>query len=123
MIATSKLRKAMRDIAAKKGQFALFGVFMRADGPGKWDLVVSAPWLETGKLKALSEFTVLLSESIGEKSLQDLARIVTLKAGDPSVKAVMSAFSVEDGELRVQRSTLFGLEIEDGIIFRAKRAA
>lgn len=123
MIATSKLRKAMRDIAAKKGQFALFGVFMRADGPRKWDLVVSAPWLETGKLKALSEFTVLLSESIGEKSLQDLARIVTLKAGDPSVKAVMSAFSVEDGELRVQRSTLFGLEIEDGIIFRAKRAA
>jgi len=113
----------MWDIAAKKGQFALFGVFMRADGPGKWDLVVSPPWLETGKLKALSEFTVLLSESIGEKSLQELARIVTLKAGDPSVKAVMSAFSVEDGELRVQRSTLFGLGIEDGIILRAKRAA
>ena len=123
MIATRKLKKAMREIAAKKGQFALFGVFMRADGPGKWDLVVSAPWLETGTLKVRSEFTALLSESIGEKSLVELARIVTLKAGDPSVKAVMSAFSVEDGELRVQRSTLFGLEIEDGIIFRAKRAA
>jgi hypothetical protein len=123
MIATSKLRKAMRDITAKKGEFALFGLFMRANGPGKWDLVVSAPWLETGTLKVRSEFTALLSESIGEKSLQELARIVTLKTGDPSLKAFISTFSVEDGELRVPPSNLFGLEIEDAIILRAKRAA
>ena len=111
----------MREIAAKKGQFTLFGLFMRADAPGKWDLVVSAPWLEQGKLKAVSEFTALLSESIGEKSLRELSRVVTLKAGDPALKAVVSAFSVDDGEVRVQRSNLFGLEIEDGIILRAKR--
>ena len=43
MIATSRLRKAMRDIAAEKGEFTLFGLFMRTDAPGTWDLVVSAP--------------------------------------------------------------------------------
>ena len=123
MIETQRLKKAMREIASKKGQFTLFGLFMRADAPGRWDLVVSAPWLEQGKLKALSEFTELLSESIGEKSLSELSRIVTLKPGDPGMKAVMAAFSVEDGELRVQHSNLFGLEIEDAIILRAKQAA
>ena len=123
MILTSKLRKAMRSISAEKGEFTLFGLFMRADTPGTWDLVVSAPWLEQGKLKALSEFTRLLSESVGEKSVRQLSRIVTLNQGDRGLNAVVSAFSVDDGELRVQRSNLFGLEIEDAIIMRAKRAA
>lgn len=123
MIPTTKLRKAMRDIAAKKGDFNLFGLFMRADAPGTWDLVVSAPWLEQGKLKALGEFTKLLSESIGEESLREFSRIATVSRRDPALDALVSAFSVDDGELRVKRSNLFGLEIEDAIILRAKRAA
>lgn len=123
MTIARKLRKAMREIAAKKGEFTLFGLFMRADAPGTWDLVVSAAWLEEGKLKALEELTELLSESIGEQSLRQLSRIVTLNQSDPALNAVVSAFSVDDGEVRVQHSNLFGLEIEDAIIMRAKRAA
>lgn len=116
----------MREIAAKKGDFTLFGLFMRADAPGTWDLVVSAPWLEHGKLKALGEFTVLLSKEIGEQSLRQFSRIVTLNQHDPALKAVVSAFSVDDvddGELRVKNCNLFGLEIEDAIIIRAQRTA
>lgn len=123
MIPTSKLRKAMREIASQKGKFTLFGVFMRADAPGTWDLVVSAPWLEKGRLKALKEFTRLLSDSIGEQSLRQFSRIVTLNQSDPALKAVVSTFSVDDGEIRVGRSNLFGLEIEDAIILQAKKAA
>ena len=113
----------MREIAVKRGEFTLFGLFMRSDAPGTWDLVVSAPWLEEGKLKALGEFTQILAESIGEQSLRQLSRIVTLNQRDPALTAVVSAFSVDDGEVRVQHSNLFGLEIEDAIIMRAKRAA
>ena len=123
MISTAKLRRAMREIAAKKGDFTLFGLVMRADAPGTWDLVVSAPWLEEGKLKALREFTALLAASIGEESLKQLSRVVTLSDKDPALKAVVVAFSIDDGEIHVQRSNLFGLEIEDAIIMRAKRAA
>jgi hypothetical protein len=123
MISPTKLRKAMREIAVKRGEFTLFGLFMRSDAPGTWDLVVSAPWLEEGKLKALGEFTQILAESIGEQSLRQLSRIVTLNQRDPALTAVVSAFSVDDGEVRVQHSNLFGLEIEDAIIMRAKRAA
>ena len=123
MIATSKLQKAMRDITATKGAFTLFGLFMRADAPGTWDLVVSAPWLEKGKLKALGEFAEMLAKAIGQSSLQQLSRIVTVNENDPALNAVLSAFSVDDGAVRIQRSNLFGLEIEDAIIFRARRPA
>jgi hypothetical protein len=123
MISPGKLRKAMRDIAEEKGEFTLFGIFMRTDAPGTWDLVVAAPWLEQGKLKALTELTQLLSRALGEKSLQQFSRVVTLSQDNPGLHAILSSVAVDDGEVRVQKSSLFGLDIEDGIIFRAKRAA
>jgi hypothetical protein len=119
-----KLRKAMREISAQKGEFTLFGVFMRPDALGAWDLVVSAPWLEEGKLKALGEFTKLLSKSIGEQSLQNFSRIVTVNRDSSALNSILASMSVDDGELRrVKQSQFFGLDIEDAIILRAKRAA
>jgi len=124
MISTKKLRKAMHDIAGKKGEFTLFALFMRADSSGgEWDLVVSAPWLETGNLKALGEFVELLANSMGESNLRDFARVQTVGDDDPTLNLILSKFPVEDGELRVSRPGLFGLEIEDAIILRAKRPA
>lgn len=120
MIPTSTLRKAMHDIAGKKGEFTLFGLFMRSDAPGTWDLVVSAPWLEKGQLKATSEFVELLTDSIGEQALKNFSRIQTVNKENPALKAILAAFAVDDGDVRVKNSNLFGLEIEDAIILRAK---
>jgi hypothetical protein len=121
MIEVRSLRKAMREIAVKKGDFTLFGLFMRSDAPGTWDLVVSAPWLEKGKLKATSEFVALLTDSIGERALRNFSRIQTVSDDNPALRAVLSAFPTDDDEVRVQKANLFGLEIEDAIILRAKR--
>ena len=121
MISVPTLRKAMHEISSQKGDFTLFGLFMRSDAPGTWDLVVSAPWLEDGKLKALSEFVHLLTNSIGEQAFRDLSRVQTVGEESPALKKILSAFSVEDGEVRIRQSNLFGLEIEDAIILRAQR--
>ena len=110
----------MHEIAEKRGDFTLFGLFMRADAPGTWDLVVAAPWLEEGKLKALSDLVHLLTESIGEQAFRDFSRVQTVGEHNPALKKILAAFSVEDGELRVKRSNLFGLEIDDAIILRAQ---
>jgi hypothetical protein len=114
------LRKAMHEIAAKKGDFTLFALFRRADAPGTWDLVVSAPWLEKGQLKATSELVELLSDSIGEPSLREFARIAPVGKDHPAVKFILANLQVDDGELRIQSTDLFGLEIDEAIIFRAK---
>lgn len=121
MLPTSVLRKAMHEIAAKKGDFTLFTLFLRADAPGTWDLVVSAPWLESGKLKATSELVELLSESIGTESLQQFSRVATVDRDNSAVKFILANLPVDDGELRVRSTDLFGLQIEEAVIFRAKR--
>ena len=122
VITNARLRKAMRDIASTKGDFTLFAQIRRSDAPGTWDLVVSAPWLESGKLKATSELVELLSESLGETSLQEFSRIATVGGDDPIARFMLDNLPVNDGELRMQSTDLFGLQIDEAVVFRAKRA-
>ena len=122
MIATSKLRKAMHEIAAKKGDFTLFALVMRADAPGTWDLVVSASWLETGRLKATREFVKLLAQSIGKESLKQFSRVATVDSADPVARFILENLPVDDDrELRVRSTDLLALQIDEAIIFRAKK--
>jgi hypothetical protein len=125
MINTNVLRKAMDKIVDKKAEFALFALLMRADAPGTGDLVVSAPWLESGKLKATGEFVRLLAQFIGEESLQQFSRVVALDSDDAPVKFILENLPVEEGEgeLRVQSTDLLGLQIQEAITFRAKKAS
>jgi hypothetical protein len=113
-------RKALRDIAAKKGDFTLFALLKRANGIGRWDLVVSAPWLD-GRLETTRKLVDLVVKSIGRKSLLELGGVETVFAHDPTVKFIIKNFPVDDGERRLDRPTeLFGLEMSEGIILRAK---
>src|SRR5260370_39619996 len=105
----------------KRATLRCLRFFRRADDLGTWELVVSARWIESGKLKATSEFVNLLAESIGTKSLKQFARVQTVSEDSPAVKFILANLSVDDGEFRLQSTDLFGLEIEDAIIFRAKR--
>jgi len=116
-----KLRQLMHDVSIEKGEFSLFGLFLRAEAPDKWDLVVSSPWLEEGKLKALGEFVEKLAAAIGEDQLLSISRVVTLNADDPALDAVTKAVSVEDGLIEIRDSDLFGLKIAHAYVLRAKR--
>ena len=56
VINPEKLRSLMERVEARRGRFTLFGVFLREDSPGLWDLVIAAPWLQSDEPKALREF-------------------------------------------------------------------
>lgn len=121
MIDIEKLRRAMRQISAKRGEFTLFALFRREEAPAGWDLVVSSPWLEEGKLKGLAEFVKDLKGLIGEKQLRELSRIVTIDQDDPSLKSILRSVQVDDGVTEVLESVFFGLRVEHAIFLRAKR--
>jgi hypothetical protein len=116
-----KLQELMRRVSAEKGEFTLFGLFMRAEAPDKWDLVLSSPWLERGKMKALAEFVEKLAATIGQDQLPSISRVVTLNASDPALDAVLRAVAAEDGNVEIRDSDLFGLRIAHAHVLRAKR--
>ena len=120
----SALRRAMHDIASQKGDFTLFGLFLRADAPGSvWDLVVSAPWLEAWAIEPINQLAQLLIASMGRERFLRLASVVALDETDPFVETVLTRFPVDDGELRVHPGNISRLDLEDAVILRAKRAA
>lgn len=130
MTVTRDFRRAMHEIAERKGDFTLFALFMpadaplmRADNPGTWDLVVSAPWLERGRLKALGELVDLLGKSIGKRALIQLSRVEPVAANDPRIRFILKSIPVEDGEQHIQNTDLMGMQIERGIVFRAWKPA
>ncbi|MGH9800996.1 MAG: hypothetical protein ACRD82_11580, partial [Blastocatellia bacterium] len=112
MIQIELLRQVMNEISAEKGEFALFGLFLREESMDKWDLVVSAPWLQEDKLKSLREVVKKMSSIIGEKELLKLSRIVTLNQDDPNLIAILKAVKVEGGVAEMRDTNLFGLVIK-----------
>ncbi len=112
----------MHSVAAKMGDFTLFAKLMRSDAPGRWDLVVSAPWLQEGQLKATTKLVELLSDSLGEKDLHFFSRIVTVGENNPTVQFILKNLATNDGEIHVKSTDLFDLEIDEAVIFRAKKA-
>ena len=99
MIHIEKFRRVMEDISAERGEFVFFGLFLREEAPDTWDLVISAPWLETGKLKALGEFVEKVTAIVGKQELLTLSRIVTLNHDDPNLEAVLKTVQVDNDPL------------------------
>lgn len=120
MIAVPALRQAMNEIAERKGPFSLFGLFMPSEMPGRWELVVAAPWLEAGKLKSVGELIELLEDLIGEQDVRNLARVVTLKGNSPEIRQELAALNIEGAEERFYNTTLFGKAVDEAVILKAK---
>jgi hypothetical protein len=121
MIPTTQFRKAMHEIAAKQGDFTLFALFQRANGLGDWDLVVAAPWLKVGGYRDISKVVDGVIESIGRRPLRYLAQVAVVPEKQPAVKSILASLPVEDGEMRLGRTDLFGHEMLQGVIFRAMK--
>ncbi len=121
MISTTQFRKAMHEIAAKQGDFTLFALFQRANGLGDWDLVVAAPWLKVGGSRDISKIVDGVVESIGRKPLRYLAQVAVVPEKQPAVKSILATLPVEDGEMRLGRTDLFGHEMLQAVIFRSMK--
>jgi hypothetical protein len=120
-IPTKQFRKAMREIAAKNGDFTLFALFQRANGLGSWDLVVAAPWLKTGGCRDISKVVDGMEEAIGRKHFRHLAQVAVVDEKQPEVKSILAGLPVEDGEVHLGRNDLFGHEMLQAVIFRAMK--
>jgi hypothetical protein len=119
VIERTKLDRVLRSLEAEHGPFALAGLFMREDSPGRWDLVVSAPWLQRGKLVALENLVKRLSDALGQEELLSLSRIVTLNRKDPALKRILQELGTITQPVEKVGRDLFGLPLEHAYVLRA----
>jgi hypothetical protein len=109
-------------IAAKKGDFRLFALFLRDDVPDRWDLMVSAPWATEDKKSALRYLVDEIKANLGNDVLTALSRIVIVNPDDAAVGSLNKSIKVEHGSVEVRDSNFFGLPIKHAYIITSKAA-
>jgi hypothetical protein len=123
MIATelpAKFAKLESDVAAARGDFTLFALFLREDVPDRWDLIISAPWASADQKGSLDYLVNRIKSDLGPADLTQLSRIVFIDPTDVSVRALNQAIHVEHGSVELRDSSFFGLPIKHAFIITSK---
>ena len=115
-----KFAQLESDVAAERGDFALFALFLREDVPDRWDLIVSAPWVSDQKA-ALGFLVDKIKSDLGPGELTQLSRIVFVDPADPAVQNLNRTIQVEHGSVEVKDSNFFGLAVKHAFIITSKR--
>src|SRR6266849_3860799 len=87
-----------REIAAEKGDFALFAVLEREDNPGRWDVVLAAPWFGDDTGPSLDYLIQKIDARLSPEERRSLSRVVLLDPWDAFVQTVNRLFPVTDGK-------------------------
>ena len=110
-----------RDMAAEKGEFSLFGLFVRKYGPGDWDLVVSASWIEMGNLETLRYIDQQLKARFQFEEIRRLSGIRIIDEDDPRLEDVHDDVEVEHGTVVVKNEEFFDVSVSRAYIITSKK--
>jgi hypothetical protein len=116
-----KLRIIELKLAKEQGRFLLFALFLRSDAPDLWDVVVSAPWVEHDSNEALKKISSLLRKRLTDIELLKLSKVAFVERKHPSLVAMQRAVSIEHGNVEIQNSEFFGVQIQHAYIITCRR--
>ncbi len=114
MSVVRQLQDAEEQISRERGEFTLFGLFERTDIFGKYDVVVSAPWLKDD-LASAGLITDLVIAAIGNtKWWPKIGRFDTVPENGPFLEVVREA--LPDGPVQHGLTRITNLYYEGNMI-------
>jgi|GEM_PF-6109849 hypothetical protein len=81
--------KLEKKLSAEKGNFLFFALAELENRQNKWDVIVSASWLPSREIEAISVMTYSIFEILDKNELSQLSRVVILNADEPFIKEVI----------------------------------
>src|SRR5256885_49548 len=87
MIDRTKFIELRNEIIGERGDLALFALFLREDAEDRWDLLVSAPWLERNEAAGLRYLSKKLMTRLSERELLEISRVVLIEQSDPGLRS------------------------------------
>lgn len=95
--------------------FKFFALLLREDVQ-KWDLVVSATWLDTNQLEGLKFLVAQIRQALTEDEFLMLSRIVPHPTTSEIPAAFARAINAEHGLIEIKDSNFFGFNIKEAYI-------
>ncbi|HSW86599.1 MAG TPA: hypothetical protein VLG49_03765 [Rhabdochlamydiaceae bacterium] len=92
-----RLKTVLKELEQEYGEISLFALFLREEAFGKWDLLISASWLDSRALDSYEKVAKKVQKCLNETEIVQLARIVILDINDPGVVFLQDLYSVPNG--------------------------
>jgi hypothetical protein len=86
-----KFLRVVDGIEAERGQFTLFGLFLRADTPYVYDVVASALWLDEDRLDGIRYIAKQVGDALEPQEMLSLSRIVPMPTNEESIESLLAA--------------------------------
>lgn len=99
--------------------FKFFGLFHR-DDYDKWDVLVSAKWLDKDQREGLEFLVSEIKKVLNEKEILMLSRIVPYPTKDEIPTAFAKAIQTEHSVVEVKDSNFFGIPIKEAFIITSR---
>lgn len=116
---SEKLQIAERAIASAQGPFVLFVLAEREETPGKWDLLVSALWLENNR-KGVQKIVDGLNAHLTPADWIQLASITPLPPSMDYVQWIARKYDVQHHDQEVINTFWDSLFVPHGYVITAK---
>ena len=113
-----RLQTAEKAIASARGPFVLFVLAEREAAPGKWDLLVSASWLETSR-KGVQQMVDDLKTYLTPPDWVQLASITPLPPSMDYVQWIARKYDLEHDDQEVSNTFWDSLFIPHGYVITA----
>lgn len=112
-----KFKLVLDSLEKEHGEVTLFALFLREDAFEKWDVVVSAKWLNPESQDSYSLVNSEIQKFIKNGNLIKLSRIVIISSNNPLLK-VLQTFMNGKGQVQIQNSQI----LSDTLSFNIKSA-
>lgn len=116
-----KMVKIEKYLANQNGEFRLFALFLRDGSPGKWDVLVSARWIDANKQQALKIITEQLTTKLNKEELMSLSRVVVINKNNEALSAINQFMPVENQIAEIHEKNFFGLDIKQAFLISSSR--
>lgn len=114
----NKLKSAISALEKENAPLLICALFLREDPLEKWDIVISASWLNPKEMQSYRTVSSKLQESLSDSELVKFSRIVILNQDDPVVSYLQSLETITNGGFKELR----GDELSEKFKFTIKRA-
>jgi len=114
-----KIKSLIRDLEKQHGSFLICALFLREGDTEKWDIIISALWLNPAEMQSYKTISSKLRESLSDDAeLVQFSRIVILNKDDPVVSYLRGLETISNGGFKELRTD----ELSEKFKFTIKRA-
>jgi hypothetical protein len=102
-----KFKSIVVNLEKDHGPILIFALFLREDPLEKWDIVVSASWLNPGDMNAYNTIIDRFQGVLTEVDLMQFSRVVILDDNDPVVSFLQDSCTITNGHIETFSGDVF----------------